>query len=885
MSSSPPYTLETPVPESPSVRRRQYHFSTQCATVENPSQKDQYGSSSVPIYQTATFKGMGGAYDYTRSGNPTRSHLEHHLAKISSASHAFAVSSGMAALDIITRLLKPGDEVIAGDDLYGGTNRLLNYLRTHSGVIVHHVDTTNPDSLRPVLSDKTALVLLESPTNPLLKIADLGYLASTVAAQNPNALVVVDNTMMSPYLQRPLEHGAHIVYDSGTKYLSGHHDLMAGVIVCNRDDIAKQIAFTINSVGNALAPVDSFLLLRGIKTLAIRMDRQQVTARLVATHLQRLGFQVFYPGLTDHPNRAIHEKIASGPGAVLSFVTADKALSERIVGATRLWGISVSFGAVNSLISMPCLMSHASIDSATRAARGLPEDLIRLCVGIEDPTDLIDDLDEALLEAGAVVRDSAGNYVRVRTGDMGIIGRAVEKLGQTAEGMGLTTGLEPSQAERPWLVSAPGKVILFGEHAVVHGVTAIAASVDLRCYALSTPLPTSSHTISLTLSDLDSSTISWDTQTLPWKATTTLPSAPSPFTLDAKLVAALEGVLDKQSLQGRVRSASLAFLYLYMTMCGDIRPTCSVTTRSALPIGAGLGSSASYSTTIALLLLLLTSRLSLPSEPAPTSDGHLHISHSGRRALPQSFAAEVNAWAFIAETVLHGNPSGVDNTVAVFGGGLGFTRDGFGERKGVELIPAQSIRFLLTDSRVPRDTKKLVAGVGQMKADRPALVAEILGRIQSISDEAQRALGDPELERSKMLAGLEALMDENHGHLVTLGVSHPVLEQIKDITAKPEYGLHTKLTGAGGGGCAVTLIPDDFSEAKMTCLLADLHTAGFVAYNTAVGGSGLGIFHPHSDEGRPTPIEQTSEAGETFAKVDSGDLGAWAEGVGRWLYV
>ncbi|CAE6447543.1 unnamed protein product, partial [Rhizoctonia solani] len=165
------------------------------------------------------------------------------------------------------------------------------------------------------------------------------------------------------------------------------------------------------------------------------------------------------------------------------------------------------------------------------------------------------------------------------------------------------------------------------------------------------------------------------------------------------------------------------------------------------------------------------------------------------------------------------------------------------------------------------------------------LVGQILERIQSISDEAQRALGDPELERGRMLAGLEALMDENHGHLVTLGVSHPVLEQIKEITSKPDYGLHTKLTGAGGGGCAVTLIPDDFSESKMSSLLNDLRSAGFVPYSTAVGGSGLGIFHPHSGDGRPGPADQTSEAGEAFAKVETGDLGAWAEGVGRWLYV
>ncbi len=164
---------------------------------------------------------------------------EHHIAKISSAHHAFAVSSGMAALDVMTRILKPGDEVVAGDDLYGGTNRLLVYLKVHTGVIVHHVDTTDPKAIIPWLSSKTTMVLLESPTNPLLKIADLAQIACDVKERAPNAIVVVDNTMMSPYLQRPLEHGADLVYDSGTKYLSGHHDLMAGIITCNRDDLAK----------------------------------------------------------------------------------------------------------------------------------------------------------------------------------------------------------------------------------------------------------------------------------------------------------------------------------------------------------------------------------------------------------------------------------------------------------------------------------------------------------------------------------------------------------------------------------------------------------------------------------------------------------------------
>jgi cystathionine beta-lyase/cystathionine gamma-synthase len=393
----------------------------------------------------------------------------------------------MAALDIITRLVKPNTSIIAGDDLYGGTNRLLNYLRNNNGVTVHHVDTTKPSLILPYLTPEVSMVLLESPTNPLLKIADIAKISAQVKERSPDAVVVVDNTMMSPYLQRPLEHGADVVYDSATKYLSGHHDLMAGVIVCNRDDLSKQIAFMINSVGNGLSPFDSFLLLRGVKTLAIRMDRQQATARLVAEMLYGFGFNVFYPGLGSHPDRDIHERISDGPGAVLSFTTGDKALSEKIVATTRLWGISVSFGCVNSLISMPCVMSyvtflsssvllrltlhlhrHASIDPATRAARGLPEDLIRLCVGIEDSGDLLDDLEHALFEAGAIELSTSTEqrYVRVKPRTLDPIQRAVEKLSEDLTAVGIKRPKE----NREWLVSAPGKVILFGEHAVVHGV-------------------------------------------------------------------------------------------------------------------------------------------------------------------------------------------------------------------------------------------------------------------------------------------------------------------------------------------------------------------------------------------------------------------------------
>ncbi|MBW0461245.1 hypothetical protein O181_000960 [Austropuccinia psidii MF-1] len=348
-----------------------HRFSTLCATIDSPDSDhhDRHGSSAIPIYQSATFKGLNGKYDYSRSGNPTRTFLQHHIAKISSAKHAFAVTSGMGALDIILRILKPGDEIIAGNDLYGGSDRLLNYLQNHNDIITHHLDTTDINSIKPFLfkDSKVKLVFLESPTNPLLQIVDLQEISRQVKAIIPHALIVVDNTMMSPYSMKPLEFGVDIVYDSATKYLSGHHDLMAG-----------------------------------IKTLAIRLDRQQQSTIRVANYLNQLGFKVNYPGLQNHKAKQIHDRLAKGPGAVLSFETGDKHTSERIVSSTRLWGISVSFGCVNSLISMPCLMSHASIDPAVRAARNLPEDLIRLCVGIEDCDDLLEDLQAALIEAGAI---------------------------------------------------------------------------------------------------------------------------------------------------------------------------------------------------------------------------------------------------------------------------------------------------------------------------------------------------------------------------------------------------------------------------------------------------------------------------------------------------
>lgn len=351
--------------------------------------------------QSATFKqtnasGGGGEYDYTRSGNPTRTHLERHLAKIMNANRALVVGSGMGALDVITRLLRPGDEVVTGDDLYGGTNRLLKYLSTHGGIIVHHVDTTNPEAVAKVVNSKTSLVLLETPTNPLIKICDIPTISRAAHDANPAAVVCVDNTMMSPMLMNPLDLGADIVYESGTKYLSGHHDLMAGVIAINDSALSDRLYFTINASGCGLSPFDSWLLLRGVKTLGVRMEKQQANTMRIATFLESHGFKVRYPGLKSHPQYDLHWSMARGAGAVLSFETGDVGVSERIVESAKLWAISVSFGCVNSLISMPCRMSHASIDEKTRRERNMPEDIIRLCVGIEDADDLIDDLSRAV---------------------------------------------------------------------------------------------------------------------------------------------------------------------------------------------------------------------------------------------------------------------------------------------------------------------------------------------------------------------------------------------------------------------------------------------------------------------------------------------------------
>lgn len=361
---------------------------------------DPYDAISTPIYQTATFKqpsaSENGPYDYTRSGNPTRDVLERFLAKLDKADRAFCFSSGMAALTAVTRLIGTGEEIVAGDDIYGGSDRLLSQVIPKTGIVVKRVNTTELDEVASAIGDQTKLVWLESPTNPRQQISDIRKIAEIAHAHG--ALLLVDNSIMSPVLSQPLELGADIVMHSATKFIAGHSDVMAGVLTVKGERLGKDLYFLQNAEGSGLAPFDCWLCLRGIKTMALRVEKQQANAQKIAEFLcshPRVK-KVNYAGLPGHPGRSLHYSQAKGAGSVLSFLTASVTLSKHIVESTKYFSITVSFGSVKSLISMPCFMSHASIPAAVREARGLTEDLIRISVGIEDVNDLIADLDTAL---------------------------------------------------------------------------------------------------------------------------------------------------------------------------------------------------------------------------------------------------------------------------------------------------------------------------------------------------------------------------------------------------------------------------------------------------------------------------------------------------------
>ncbi len=369
---------------------------------------DDFCPSTTPIYQTATFRQpsatKGGRYDYTRSGNPTRTVLEEQVGRLEGGTRAVAFASGMAAITAVASLVEPGQEILAGNDIYGGTYRLLTRILARQGVRVRFVDTTDDDAIDRELSRRPRLVLIETPTNPLLQVTDIASLALRV--HEHEGLLAVDNSLLSPYLQRPLEHGADLVIHSATKYLSGHGDVTAGVVVVKGEALAEPITFYQNAAGCGLAPFEAWLLLRGVKTLALRLEKQQTSASHLAEFLagHPMVLKVRYPGLADHPGRDKHFRQARGAGGVVSFETGSVELSTKIIEATRLFAITVSFGAVGSSISLPAHMSHASIPGNVRSARLLPEDLVRISVGIEHPEDLIEDLSQALDTASASSR-------------------------------------------------------------------------------------------------------------------------------------------------------------------------------------------------------------------------------------------------------------------------------------------------------------------------------------------------------------------------------------------------------------------------------------------------------------------------------------------------
>ncbi len=374
----------------------------------DPSPGDPWHPNSTPIYQTATFAQESatefGAYDYTRSGNPTRAVLETQLARLERGERAFAYGSGMAALSALTRLGQGGAHILAGDDLYGGTYRLLDKIAPRQGISASYVDVTDLEAVERAFTKATRLLLVETPTNPLQRIADLRALSSIAHAHG--ALFAVDNSLLSPWLQKPLELGADIVVHSATKHLCGHGDVMAGALVVREPGLAAEIAFLQNAEGTALAPFDCWLLLRGMKTLGVRLDLEQATAARIARFLagHPAVKRVHYAGLDDHEGRALHFSQARGAGSVVSFETGDASLSKRLVESVRLFTISVSFGSVSSLISLPCSMSHKTIPQSVRAAHALPDDLVRLSVGLEDEADLLADLEAALAKsAGSVL--------------------------------------------------------------------------------------------------------------------------------------------------------------------------------------------------------------------------------------------------------------------------------------------------------------------------------------------------------------------------------------------------------------------------------------------------------------------------------------------------
>ena len=366
--------------------------------------QDPYtGASAIPVYQVSTFGQQDpehlGPYDYARSDNPTREALEHTIAQLEGGARGFAFASGMAATSSVLLLFQPGDHLVVGRDIYGGTYRILSTVFQRWKLDVTFVDATDPDAVRKAITPATCALFVETPANPLLQITDLRAMAEI--AREHKLLAITDNTFMTPHLQRPLELGFDIVVHSATKFLGGHSDVIAGLAVTRDEALGRRLKQIQNGFGAILGPQDSFLVSRGIKTLAVRLDAQQQSALQIAAWLEKHPAirKVYYPGLASHPGREIHEKQAAGPGAVISFELADGPSAVAFLKRVKLPLVAVSLGGVESILSYPVTMSHASIPRPEREARGITDRLVRLSVGLEAAEDLIADLEQALASA------------------------------------------------------------------------------------------------------------------------------------------------------------------------------------------------------------------------------------------------------------------------------------------------------------------------------------------------------------------------------------------------------------------------------------------------------------------------------------------------------
>jgi len=362
--------------------------------------RDATGAMSFPIYQNATFShpafGQSTGYDYSRSGNPTRRILEEGIALLDGGVRGFAYSSGMAAITNLLLLFKQGDHLVVTEDLYGGTFRVIDKVFARYGLEATYVDTSDSDRVVRAVRENTRAILLEVPTNPLLKVADIQKISGI--GKDKGILTIVDNTFMTPYLMQPLALGADVVVYSATKFISGHNDVLAGLMVVKDEELGKQVYFLQNSVGAVLGPQDCWLVIRGLKTLGVRMDRQLENARTISEWLSRQAGvrRVYYPGLPSDPGYRLLQEQARGFGAMVSFEVADRRIAERVLEKVKLISFAESLGGVETLITFPAFQTHADMDPKERERMGINDRLLRLSVGIEDAGDLLADLEQAL---------------------------------------------------------------------------------------------------------------------------------------------------------------------------------------------------------------------------------------------------------------------------------------------------------------------------------------------------------------------------------------------------------------------------------------------------------------------------------------------------------